>query len=522
MNFMGQVLKIGTRRSKLAQVQSHLVADMIQQHFPDITVELVGIETEGDQSQIHNKPLWQLEGKDFWVKEIDEALRDGRTDISVHSMKDLSLTRPDFIHMGAVPTRENPSDVVVFGPRILEKLKKGEDIILGTSAPRRLENTPRFLKQALPQLGGGAPKIKPVPVRGNVDSRLSRLHEDPASDRYMDGVVLAFGGINRLWAGDQLNGLLKNTRVMYLPLSECPGAPGQGAMAVECRVDDQKTRDILSRIQCEDTMRHVRAERAVLAEFGGGCHQKFGASSVYLENLQKDLLFVRGLDPKDKPVDEIRWDMPPKPENPMAWDGTQWRQSILTEEQIAPTHTNFSDRLLFLTHSRALSNLDVKLFDAARVWTAGVNSWFRLAAQGLWVEGCADGLGVEEMARQVDRSFLDVPPMKDWLILTHQGAVDTWPAGEVMASYEVCAQDHPAAMEALKQATYIYWSSSSQYDVLKDYVRDDAHHACGSGKTVGLLRQLGVKNLQAFPCVEEWRKWMGMHEQVSEKFTSAK
>ena len=273
-------LRLGTRRSALAWAQSLWVAERIQALKPGTRVELIPIETRGDR--ITDLPLSQVEGKEFFSAEIDAALLAGDVDITVHSLKDLSLERPPGIALAAIPQRENPRDVVVFRDDVPQRLLAGRALRIGTSAPRRLENVPRFLAQALP--GDGKSNLECVEIRGNVDTRLGRLHEPEGSARHLDGVVLAFAGLIRLWRDarpeggrTRLNRLLQNVRWMVLPLPDCPSAPGQGALAVECRADDRRTSVLVAGIEHRASRAAVDVERAFLAELGGGCDLPVGA-----------------------------------------------------------------------------------------------------------------------------------------------------------------------------------------------------------------------------------------------------
>src|SRR5262245_20055227 len=163
-------LRLGTRRSTLAWAQSLWVAERLQRLDRALELELVPIETRGDR--LTHAPLREIEGKDFFTAELDRALLDNRVDLNVHSLKDLSLDRPEGIALGAIPARENPRDVMVFAHDVEERIGSGHHLRLGTSAPRRLENVPRFLRGALP--GGSAVVLDLVEIRGNVDSRLAR------------------------------------------------------------------------------------------------------------------------------------------------------------------------------------------------------------------------------------------------------------------------------------------------------------------------------------------------------------
>ena len=123
---MKKVLKLGTRRSLLALAQSQWVAHQIEKTNPGVSVELVGIDTRGDK--ILDIPLTQIQGKEFFVAELDDALKESRVDLTVHSMKDLSLDRPDSLRCAAIPKRENPRDVILFSPQILDRIRSGQTL----------------------------------------------------------------------------------------------------------------------------------------------------------------------------------------------------------------------------------------------------------------------------------------------------------------------------------------------------------------------------------------------------------
>lgn len=504
-------LILGTRRSLLAWAQSSWVARELERLNPGLQVELFGIDTRGDK--IQDVPLSEVQGKEFFVAELDDALREGRVDLNVHSMKDLSLERPPEFVCGAIPRRENPRDVILFGPRILESLEKGRKIRIGTSAPRRQENIPPFLRRALPRRL--ASEVELVEIRGNVNTRLARVHEPWDSSRYLDGVVLAFAGLIRLWADpaarQELTRLLVGARWMVLPLRECPTAPGQGALAVECRASDSFAREAIAKMHHAPTAEQVLRERKLLEQWGGGCHQRFGATAITSSELG-ELFFVRGVrgtKPDHQFVDEFHWNVPPPTPSGMhpirPWDGPSKRN-------ITPLITQIEDlgipvdrpEALFVSHSRALPA--GSLPSDWRVWTSGVQSWFRMAERGIWVEGCAEGLGFEELVTTLREPVLCLPPFEDWKILTHEAASRGWSAGQVISTYRIEEIGDPRE-DALRSATHVFWSSGSQWDLLNAHVGNQVLHACGPGKTARYLREQGVKPI-VFPSPEEWRKWI--------------
>ena len=512
---MAKPLRLGTRRSTLAWAQSLWVAERLQGASPGQAVELVPIETRGDR--ITDVPLRELEGKEFFTAEIDQALLSGAVDITVHSLKDLSLERPRGIALGAIPQRENPRDVIVFHRAAPARLGRGERLRIGTSAPRRVENVPRFLERALP--GGARGRIECIEIRGNVDTRLGRLHEPDDSPRKLDGVVLALAGLVRLWRDARADGghqklmrLLREIRWMVLPITDCPSAPGQGALAVECRSDDEAVRALLDTLNDESTARLVGEERRVLAQLGGGCHQQFGATCVEHPSCGS-LLYLKGRGAGGERLDRVEWlAMPPAPTGHVAaWDGFDARESsdVPPGKVSAEVHAAFrgSNAPVFVAHSRALPAGIESDLDERRVWTSGTASWFRLAQRGVWIEGCAEGLGYDWISATLAEPVLSLPQLSGWQVLSHAGSADYWPAGEVIGTYrlpDVASQ----AISDPRSVTHVYWASGSQFRELWSQLPPTVHHACGPGKTAEVIRAAGVHRLTVFPAVHEWRRWL--------------
>src|SRR6202790_1218165 len=221
-----RALKLGTRRSALARAQNGAVRRQLEQLPPGLNVELVGIETRGDR--ILDTPLSSVEGKEFFTDELDAALLGGQVDFTVHSYKDLSLARSARLLLAAVPRREHPHDIAVFAADVPERLAAGHELVIGSSSPRRASFVPELLQRVLPRRAAdrrSLGRVRLVDLRGNVDSRLRRLREPRGATRHLDGIVLAFAGLARLWADAAgqvlLRELLPPLPRMLLPLSQC-------------------------------------------------------------------------------------------------------------------------------------------------------------------------------------------------------------------------------------------------------------------------------------------------------------
>jgi hydroxymethylbilane synthase len=513
-----RALKLGTRRSALARAQSAAVARELERLHPGLTIELVGIETRGDR--IQDRPLTQVDGKEFFTAEIDRALLDGAIDFTVHSYKDLSLERSARLRLAAVPRREQPYDIAVFAPDVPERLAAGAPLTIGTSSPRRVSLVPHFLERVLPRAAGSAaPVLRLVDLRGNVDSRLRRLHEPRGSSRALDGIVLAFAGLARLWADTSGRSLLEQLFSplprMVLPLSWCPTAPAQGALAVECRADDSATGQVLAALDHAPTRRAAGVERALLAERGGGCHERFGATQIDVPELGT-LLYLREADKEA----HLHWTPPVPLPAPLgsvrAWDGSRAERAAvepLAEGVSAALMRLPQIRSLFVAHTRALPEQAAeRIAPRCRIYVPGVSTWQALAQRGLWVEGCADGLGFGQLDPLLREPLLQLRSLPEWTVLTHASAVAGWAPAEAIATYRH-AESTPAAEAAAApppDATHLYWHSSAQFERWHRTGTKAAQHACGPGKTYEHLRRARVQNLRMFPSVEKWRTWLGL------------
>lgn len=258
-------LTIATRGSKLALWQAEYVKSRLAALSPGLAVEFLVLKTQGDK--ILDVPLAAIGGKGLFVKEIEEALLDGRADLAVHSMKDVPAELPDGLIIGAVPEREDPCDVLLSADHAgLDALPQGA--IVGTSSLRR---------QA--QLKALRPDLTITTLRGNLDTRLKKLME-----RDYAAIVVAAAGLNRL-------GLCAPHAERLEPPRFIP-AVAQGALGIECREDDAALLDLLTGLDHEPSRIRVEAERGFLTALEGGCQVPIAGHAV-LEG--EDLVRLAGL-----------------------------------------------------------------------------------------------------------------------------------------------------------------------------------------------------------------------------------
>lgn len=240
---MKNEIRIGTRASALALWQANWVKSELEKRYPGMIVTLTKIKTTGDK--ILDVPLAKVGGKGLFTKEIEEALLRKEVDIAVHSMKDVPTDFPAGLHLACITEREDVRDALISNGPGLKELKVGA--VIGTSSLRR---------QA--QLCSLRPDFKMEVLRGNVGTRLQKL-----KDGQYDAIILAAAGVKRL-------GLAENV-TEYLSEDISIPAIGQGALGIECAIDDKEMNDLISFFNHHETSVAVRAERALLKRLEGGC-----------------------------------------------------------------------------------------------------------------------------------------------------------------------------------------------------------------------------------------------------------
>ena len=254
---------IGSRESKLAVLQSEMVRDYIKKQNPELEVEILTMKTTGDI--ILDRTLDKVGGKGLFVKELDKALMDGKSILSVHSLKDMPAEQPSGLEMAITPEREDPRDLFVsfHGAKSLKDLPPGA--VVATGSLRRSA-----------QLKNLREDIEIKGIRGNVETRIAK-----AKQAGYDGIILAAAGIHRL--GLDVEGFCFDLENM-LP------APAQGILGLETRIDDAQTKALLQKIHHEKSHRQAQGERAFLRYTEGGCHAPMG---VYCD-IQGDTFTITG------------------------------------------------------------------------------------------------------------------------------------------------------------------------------------------------------------------------------------
>ena len=258
---------IGSRGSALALWQANWAKRKLASAYPDFSVEIEVIKTEGDR--LSETPVSQIGGKEVWTKEIEHALLSGSIDLAVHSLKDLPTRLPEGLILGAISEREDVRDVLVSkNNQVFWDLPEGATVATGS-----------LRRQA--QLKHVRPDLNFVGIRGNVDTRVKKLETEN-----LDGIILAAAGLKRLGLGDRI--------AEFIDPDICLPAPGQAALGIEIREGDERITDLVGVLNCVETQQAVTAERAMLAALGGDCGIPIGGYAA-VDKASIDVLILSGV-----------------------------------------------------------------------------------------------------------------------------------------------------------------------------------------------------------------------------------
>lgn len=262
-----RTIRIASRKSQLALVQTYWVKAELEKAFPDLTFEVVTMETQGDK--VLDVSLSKIGDKGLFTQELEDGMLKGDTDFAVHSLKDLPTNLPQGLMLGCVTEREDPADALVVHEKHKDKqldtLPEGS--IIGTSSLRRLA-----------QLRHHFPHFNFKDIRGNVNTRLAKLD----SGDY-DAIILAVAGLQRLDMGDRIHQIIPNEISLH--------AVGQGALGIECREGDQEILNIIKVLENAPTRDRCYAERAFLRTLEGGCQVPIGVNT----KIDADSLSLTGM-----------------------------------------------------------------------------------------------------------------------------------------------------------------------------------------------------------------------------------
>jgi len=489
-----KTFKVGTRGSLLALTQCRQIVSELTEKTGD-TFELEIIKTQGDLNT--TAPLWQMEGQNFFTKELDQALIEKSVDLVVHSYKDLGSIRPDQLEIAAITKRKYTQDILLIREDSLNKLKNLDTFTVGTSSPRRIANTSFNLKDYLPGIKKDL-SIETKMLRGNVNTRIGKLQNGD-----YDAIILALAGIERLALSEksreELIPLLKGLNFMILPLDHFPSSASQGALAIEVLKENIKLKEKLNVVQDEDTFQEIKRERKSFNEYGGGCHLAVGinvakSGPFFLHVHQGEFENKRVSFKKLERPNEIKIPsgipyfigMPKGPEQGAFYDQLITKKPLPVEGKL---NAHF-----YITTSHCFKAFE-DVFAGGSIWAAGNRTMRKLVEKGYWVRGCADSLGDEAILRlkssKVIQLMLDNLP---WKVLTNDKSKSD--LGEVIPAYTRIIEEVNKEFETgILKCQAFFWASFFQY---QQYVNrfpelKDRFHACGLGKTYTQFIKEGIE-----------------------------
>lgn len=470
---MGKVFTVVCRGSWLSLAQVELFKQKIREVAPEVEIRITIKETTGDRNQ--EIVLQDLEGKDFFTKDIQDVLLSGAADFAVHSLKDVS--GENFFHGNhyAIIDRDDPRDVAIFNADVMRKINANQPLVIGTSSPRRVLMATRFLHEALPTCGGMRPHVQTKPIRGNVDTRLRKL-----SDGIFDGVILAAAGLNRLLRFDQsrneVAALLKSKKIMILPLLECPPAPSQGAIVAEARHGNTEAVNLLQKVNQPALTLAAQRERDFAKQYGSGCHQQFGV--VHVNSTYGSFTFGAGVfsdQGKSKAFSEYRYEQPHKRPT------TILKASEYFFEKQQPLVIDKKKHAIVVDTERVILNSEPD-----HLWATNSGIWRKLARQGHWVEGSTEEMGSEQTENWRNSPLINISEVEVIQQKKEYGLVE-------------------GAEAPFQKADFIFWTDIEQYRACKSLLSATVQHGCLMGVVDRFISE-GIRSI-CFPSIEAFTQW---------------
>ncbi len=495
-------IRVLSRKSDLAIIQAREFSDYLKSKHPFVEIEFLTRSTSGDKDL--KTPLSEMPTEGVFTNDLRDELINNNCDLIVHSWKDLPIEVGDKTKIAATLKRADKRDIL-----FLKKNKKmdSKKITILCSSPRRQYNLENFIENYLPQ------KFDEVifeNIRGNIPTRFKKFLENPDSD----GFIVAKAAIDRLILNNyfEFNELKTNLKKYIneclwsvLPLSINPCSPGQGALAIETRIKDNKLNEILNDINFSKDYSNVIEERSILKNFGGGCHQKIGVS--YISHKLGLVVSKRGEDESGNHFES--WDLiEPKKISFSSntideiYPEDLKNYKIFSRKQLNENFddiNNLQNKCIYVSRISSIPDESkIKLNNI--IWTSGLRTWKNLAERGIWVNGTSDGLG-EDFDKDIN-SLTNNP----WVKLTHSQSPESLIKNKI-ETYQLELMDFEIDIEKKK---YFYWMSSSAFKASIDKypVIIDKYHFCGPGNTYNEISKIlgNDKNLFVELSYDSWKK----------------
>jgi hydroxymethylbilane synthase len=495
-----ETIRLIGRDSRLSLLQLEIVKQRIETAASGIKVEIIARSSRGDELQ--DVPLQTVEGSDFFTQDIFDALENGTADIAVHSLKDMSSEHFFGTNKFAVVDRDDTRDVAIFQKDIQRKITEGKQIVIGTCSPRREEMAIGFLQKALPQLHTNF-RVVTKTIRGNVDTRLRKLE----SGEY-DGIILATAGLNRLLRSCEDAGvkeLLKDKKLMLLPLVECVPAPCQGAIVAEAVPGNSRAIELLNIINNSSLMIDCTREKKEALQYGVGCLQKFGVTTFNHDG--KKSLYAAGKNSKGQSFS--KWEGLPELDiaTKKFFSSTDYMGEFFGYDYHAET-IQINEPVVYVANYKAVhhNSLTGQLSEK-KVWAAGTKTWYELAKKGVWVEGSADAFGLETLIPVWQMPLIGIEK-REVAVITNDQSKTNWQQKnwKVYSTYSLLEEQSVVISNQIKEADVIFWTSFRQYQQYKELLKNNVQHVCPFGETAEQFKAAGLKPV-VFPNIKAFQQW---------------
>lgn len=493
-------LVLAARQSDLARLQAYetgrALLEAARKLSKKLEIEYRFRSSLGDQRG--DDPLWKMPEKGVFTEDFLSDLETGKVDLVVHSWKDLPVQERASTMIAATLDRADVRDVILVRRDHWEARKRGNEsgpFRILTSSPRRTYCLESVLEWALPwsQCKDGRPVFEFVPVRGNIATRVGKIGQahalvvaKAALDRLLESAKYQSedGAFSR--SASELRSAIAQLDFVILPLSVSPTAAAQGALAIEVRKGHHELLELCRLIDNREDRECVEEERAVLASYGGGCHQKIGVT--ILNRPYGKVRYLRGLTDAGIRLDSagLNGFRQRLFSQGAVWsgEGIQVERTSLPLAEIKRDLQNFPPQTgYFVSRNEALP--DGLETHGKCIWAAGLATWKKLTGRGVWVHGSSEGLGDDESPRTDALLGYKV----NWVRLTHQDAARA--GGHSVSTYK--AKYQLLRSDLLEQAEVYFWKSAGHFEAVFDaqptlFKPHRALHAVGPGRTLSFLK----------------------------------
>ena len=497
-------IRVLSRKSDLAVIQAYEFGEYLKTKFPDVEIEYISKSTSGDKDL--TTPLSEMSSEGVFTNDLRDELINNKCDLIVHSWKDLPIEVGDKTIISSTLKRADTRDIL-----FIKKNEVNQDgsISVLCSSPRRKYNIENFIKNYLPK------KYKKITfnnIRGNIPTRFKKF----LNDAECDGFIVAKAAIDRILLNQiprfqelkkELQDYIDQCIWTIIPLSINPCSPGQGALAIETKIDAYNLNSILEKINFKTDFNNVQNERKILKGYGGGCHQKIGVS--YINHTHGTVVSKRGEDENGNHFED--WYLTSNKKNKISLNNKEEiypekldNYKIFERKQINETSNlinKLKNKCIFISRMSALPD-ETKIGSDNIVWSSGLKTWKQLASRGIWVNGSSDGLG-EDFENNISALT-----NSSWIKLTHKDA-PTSNIVDRIATYQLEKIDFKINIHEKK---HFYWMSSSafRYTLEKYPELKERYHYCGPGNTYNEIYSIlgNDKNLFVELTYDSWKQKM--------------